>query len=146
MKTPGVIAGLAVPPLLFLLSLCGTMIVRRRRADPFASRTRRAWPNLVKALGKAEGASSGRKASEAILDAFRNYLGDKLQIPSGALTFQDVRAPLKEKGVSPDTLDRLETLFMKCEAGRYSGNHDDGDASAMIRESLSLAKDLKRAL
>jgi hypothetical protein len=144
LKSPWVIASLAIPPSLYLILLSGTILVRRRRADPMASRSRKAWPNLVKALRKAQSADPGGMASEIILNAFRNYLGDKLQIPSAALTFKDVKTPLKEQGVDRDTLDRLEAIFMKCEAGRYAGNQETSDASAMVRESLSLAKDLKR--
>jgi hypothetical protein len=146
LKYPWAITSLAIPPALYLILFSGMMIVRRRRADPLASRGRKAWPHLVRALRKAQSVDSGGMATEIILNAFRDYLGDKLRIPSAALTFNDVKMPLKEKGVSRDNLDRLETVFIKCEAGRYAGNQGSCDASAMINEALSLARDLKRKL
>jgi hypothetical protein len=90
--------------------------------------------------------SSGRESCTMILDAFRNYLGDKLRMPMGALTFNDVKDRLASEGVDQGALDQLKALFEKCEAGRYAGSSGISDAVLMIEQGFQLAKELEKRL
>ena len=79
-------------------------------------------------------------------NAFRHYLGDKLDMAKGALTFNDVKDTLANKGIDQETLGRLNDLFEACEAGRYAGDVGTFDISSITGQGIQLAKDLEKKL
>lgn len=144
LDAPLQLAALLAPPLFFLVLLIGTWFIRRRQADPLAARARRAWAEFNRSLKKeARAATTG---FDATLQALRTYLGDKLKMPGGALTYRDVHEPLARAGVDEATLDRLKSLFAACEANQYAGAETDCDPGAVAREALELAKIIERRL
>jgi len=146
LKSPQWLCLIGIPPFLYFILFAGNIIIRRRSADPLASRARKAYGKMAGTLKKARRADSAQKSCEIILDAFRNYLGDKLRISSGAITFGDVGNILLEKGVAPEILDDLKLLFEQCEAGRYAGTSGPSDPAALVERSLSLARNLEKKL
>jgi len=139
------IAILFLPPFGYAGLLTGAFVVRRRRADPGAVRSRKAYGKFVKALSGLP-RERPEQVWEPILDAMRNYLGDKCGIPPGALTFQDAEGPLKARGVDSRTLEELGAFFRRCEAGRYAGHVQGTDAFPMITRAAALAKRLDKSL
>lgn len=134
------------PPLCYVLLLTGVGLVRRRNADPMKARARKAFGRLARSLKEAQGAPTSAHACDMVQDAFRHYLGDKLRMPKGALTFNDVKEALKAKGLDQGTLDRLRALFERCEADRYAGIGGSSDASSIAEQGILLAKDLEKKL
>jgi hypothetical protein len=49
------------------------------------------------------------------------YLGNRLRLNPGAITYADLENPLKAAGVEADTLRELKNIFAACEAYRYGG-------------------------
>jgi len=96
---------------------------------------------LERALAEPAGESGS-----ANLESLRTYLGHKLRIPVNALTFEDVRAPLAQKGVGNDALDRLQEIFGICEAASYAGADSSDPAGRVRKEVLTLARDLEQQL
>jgi len=135
-----------VPPVFYVLLFSGVNMLRRRNVDPLKSRARKAYGRLTKALKDARGVSSAGESYGIILEAFRNYLGDKLGLPKAALTFKDVKDPLAAKGVHKDELEQLKALFEKCEAGRYAGNAGRTDAVTLTDQSVRMVKELEKKL
>jgi hypothetical protein len=109
-------------------------------------RARKAFGTLSKSLKEARQSTSSGKTCDMVQDAFRNYLGDKLGLPKGALTFNDVKDTLSGRGVDQGALDRLKGIFEECEAGRYAGNAGLSDAVSLTEQSARLAKDLEKKL
>jgi hypothetical protein len=134
------------PPLCYVLLLTGVGLVRKRNADPMKARARKAFGRLTGSLKEARGAPTSGHTCDMVQDAFRHYLGDKLRMPKGALTFNDIKEVLKAKGLDQSTLDRLKALFERCEAGRYAGIGGSSDASSIAEQGISLAKDLEKKL
>ncbi len=134
------------PPLCYVLLLTGVGLVRKRNADPMKARARKAFGRLARSLKEAQGAPTSAHTCDMVQDAFRHYLGDKLRMPKGALTFNDVKEALKAKGLDQGTLDRLKALFERCEAGRYAGIAGSSDASSIAEQGILLAKDLEKKL
>lgn len=134
------------PPLCYVLLLTGVGLVRKRNADPMKARARKAFGRLARSLKEAQGAPTSAHTCDMVQDAFRHYLGDKLRMPKGALTFNDVKEALKAKGLDQGTLDRLKALFKRCEAGRYAGIAGSSDASSIAEQGILLAKDLEKKL
>lgn len=146
LKSPLWISLIGLPPLIYLILMSGTIIIRKRNADPLATQARKAYGTLIHDLQKAGKTDSEQKTCELILDAFRKYLGHKLRITGGAITFDDVRMNLFEKGINEDSLLKLKDLFDKCEAGRYAGTSNLSDISSLVSLSINLAKDFQKRL
>jgi hypothetical protein len=145
-RSPLWISLFAGPPLCYVLLLSGIALVRKRNADPMKARARKAFGRLERSLKQAKDSSTSAPACDMVQDAFRHYLGDKLRMAKGALTFNDVKEALKAKGLDQGTLDRLKALFEKCEAGRYAGITGNSEASSIAEQGILLAKDLEKKL
>jgi hypothetical protein len=134
------------PPIFYFFLFTGAGIVRRKNKDPMKARARKAFGTLTKSLKEACGSSSVDNTCNMVQDAFRQYLGDKLCMPKGALTFNDVSDTLAARGVDQETLDRLRALFEICEAGSYAGNAGISDAASLAEQGVQLSKDLEAKL
>jgi len=148
MKSPAVLGMTVIPPLLYAFLFLGLAWHRRRHADPAAFRARGAYRRLLSRLKEArrDGGSNG-KCYEKILDALRQYLGDKLNTAGGALTFRDVRKSLEARHLDEQLIERLKDIFDRCEAGRYAGGlAGEADPSILIEQSESIAKLLEKTL
>lgn len=134
------------PPVLYLFLFTGVNILRWRKADPMKTRAKKAFSRLSRSLKEAQGAASTAHTCDLVQDAFRHYLGDKLQMAKGALTFNDVKEKLEARGIDQQTLDQLRDLFAKCEAGQYAGNAGHSDGASLTEQGILLAKDLEKKL
>jgi hypothetical protein len=145
-RSPLWICLFAGPPLCYVLLLSGIALIQKRNADPMKARARKAFGRLERSLKQAQGSPTSAPACDMVQDAFRHYLGDKLRMAKGALTFNDVKEALKAKGLDQGTLDRLKALFERCEAGRYAGIERSFEASSIAKQGILLAKDLEKKL
>jgi hypothetical protein len=148
-KSPVWVTFIGLPPVVYFVLLASIILIRRRNADPAAQKARRAYNVLVKMLAgiKEEISMDPVKSYASVLETVRLYLGSKLRLPPGAITFNDVKDLLLEQGADDGILDRLKGLFEECEASRYAGAAVDNDGSiGIINRAVSLAKDLERIL
>ena len=139
LQRPLVLGLLGLPPLIYFALFGASRVRRRREADPDRQRSRRALGDFQKALHNAEDPS-------AVLEAFRCYLGAKLALASGALTFKDVAVPLRERGVAEESVSEINGLFEQCEASRYAGSSAVKDTQELANHSLELARTLEKQL
>ncbi len=123
-RSPLWIAGFVLPPILYLMILLFTTIIRKKQADPQAARAKKAYAKLKSDLKKCGNSESGQPKIDRILEALRHYLGARLQISGKAIVFNDARIILTEKGVSEKLLNTLKSVFETCESDRYSGRSD----------------------
>jgi hypothetical protein len=143
------LALLVVPPLGYG-ALWGFLVMAQRRgADSTGRRAKRAYRDFNRRLAgldanKSNG--SGDLHSE-LLEALREYLGGRLELPPGALTFSDVADVLRQRGAAEETLTKLRALFEQCEAGRYAGGlYASEEPSAMIERARQAVSQLEREL
>lgn len=145
LRSPAWLGALALPPAIYFGLLGFFAYTRWRDADPVARRARRAYKELT-------GALSGLKADDtdayyaAVLDALRRYLGGRLNLSPGALTFADARTALEARGVEPALLDDLRLLFQRSEAGRYAGAQFPNADTSLMESAQQIAARLERAL
>ncbi|MEZ5323748.1 MAG: BatD family protein [Verrucomicrobiales bacterium] len=139
LTAPATVAMLGGFPVLYGILLTLTNARRRREADPSKARAR-------KALGELQRDLKGAADSNAVLEVFRNYLGSKLKVPPGALTFRDVAQPLESQGIPSETMTAIKAVFDHCEASRYAGGASADDTSALGTQVLELAQTLERRL
>lgn len=136
----GFIAMTTVPPLGYVAFLVLLLAMRKRKADPKGVKERGAMRTFNNDLSKAED-------SDAVLDALRSYLGNKLRLDSGALTFKDVKEPLGKKGVGEDVVESIREIFDACEASRYAGGSTDvGELVAKCKEAAAAIEKPKRKI
>jgi hypothetical protein len=147
----GSVSGIALvvmPPFWYFVLLVVVVTIQRRKADPWTFQSRRAYRELVRKLRSIRRADVDVVAiCELIHEAIRDYLGAKLRLSSGALTFADVENKLKELGVSSDIIDSVAEIFRWCESGRYAGLAGGKDeAYRKAEQTLQVANKIEKAL
>jgi hypothetical protein len=135
------------PPLIYLLLFVWSSLYRRRNGNSTKTSSRKAYGRLLSDMKNARNCSSASDGCAMVQDTLRNYLGDKLQISGkAALTFNDIKERLSLKAISKETLDSLEELFKKCEAGRYAGMAGSEDIGTMVEQAEVLAKEFEKKM
>lgn len=145
-RSPLWIAGFVLPPILYLVILLFTTIIRKKQANPQSARAKKAYAKLKADLKKCGNSESGQTKIDRILEALRHYLGARLQISGKAIVFNDVRIILSEKGVSEELLNSLKSVFETCESDRYSGRSGlagEVDFKTLSEKILSTAAKLE---
>ena len=112
-----------VPPLAYGGLFAFVVVTKKRYGDPRQRRAREAFKKLTRSLEEVRGIAPGQdaQADAALLEAVRQYLGDRLGLAAGSLTFADAEKELSARGVSVETTAEWARLFERCEAGRYAG-------------------------
>lgn len=137
------------PPAAYLLLLTGVFARRRERANPELRKAKRAHGVLDARLKSLETQARSGEASVYgdVLEALRNYLGDKLNVPAGALTSGDAGMALAERGVDEEVVAGIRAVFETCEAQRYAGGQDVRESAlGVVERAQDLAKALEREL
>lgn len=137
----------AAPPIAFLALL---LVMRRRErlgADPGLVRFRRAGGKVRRRLGAL---SQNAAANDAFYDelaaALTAYLGDKLDLPPGAVDRDRVLGRLSANGSSADLRESVERFFALVEGARYApGASGQGDRSAALALAGGIVERLERA-
>ncbi len=137
-----------VPPLAYGGLFAFVLVTKKRYADPEQRRAREAFKRLTKALDAVGEIASGEdaRADAALLEAVERYLGDRLGLAPGALTFADAERELSARGVSAETTAEWAGLFERCEAGRYAGGAFGRAAEETARAIRSAAERTEQVL
>ncbi|MGB9499012.1 MAG: BatD family protein [Dissulfuribacterales bacterium] len=146
LASPQGIGIVAVPPILYFLMFITSVAYRRKKEDPMKGQAKKAGARLAKAIHHAKQEKTIQQARAVILDAFKTYLGDKLRIPAGALTFDDVAGLLSQKGAEQETLHDLKILFSECEAARYGQARPDDSVDKIGDKAFNIMKKLEKLL
>jgi len=137
--TPPRAAVIAGPPLVYLILLGLVAAKRRRDSDPDARRAKKAHGEFQRGVAQAG-------TVEEVLAALRAYLGDRLTLTSGALTYRDVEPPLQSSGVGESQLAELEQLFNAGEASRYAGGIAAEDLGGFRDQVATVVKEIEGVL
>jgi hypothetical protein len=137
-------------PGIFLLFSVATALVRRGRQDPAGVKARKALAEFNKMIKNiADLPARDRDAAFAKLsEAIRIYLGTKLRMAAGAITYHDVEERLAANGVAAETLARLKSILAECEAHRYAGMAAEGgaDFGKLVAASRDMIGQIERGL
>ena len=131
---------LGFPPALFVILLFGSIIVRNRNADPFARRARESGKMFRRKLDAVRKDKNIKREVSCgrILDALKEYLGNKLRLAGSALTSEEIEDQLERKEISSELIESLMEIIQVCEHGTYAGAsaaevNDTGDLIERIR-------------
>jgi len=133
------------PPLVYLLLLTGTTLSRLRNGDAIKISSKKVYSQFLAGLRDARNCSSASDGCAMLQDSLRNYLADKLNLSGKtAMTFNDIKEKLSGTALSKETLNELEDLFKKCEAGRYAGMTGTDDIGTIADQAELLAKEIEK--
>ena len=140
-------ATLTLLPCLYLMIFAGTWMYRKKKTDPGASLAKKAGARLIRDIESIRRKAPPEQAMAEILEAFKTYLRARLRLQPGALTFHDVASgPLSLKGIDPETLAELKSLFTDGEAARYGKSDTVGSVDQMAEMAHNLLKKIERLL
>lgn len=147
LRSPMWTAFLVLPPLGYFV-LLGYVLWQRRQTDPVLRKARRAYHVFSAALDDLSDMDAGADEQDAaLLLVLRQYLGDRLGLPAGSLTFSAVRENLTKREIDDELIDALDGLFTRCEAGRYApGSLAGQDMEATITRMRDAADSLEEVL
>lgn len=134
--------------LCYLIVIAGIVtaaIVYRRQlklnADITGRRTARAGRVAAKRLKSAKAAMNAHRNDEfyaAVSSAIWGYLGDKLGIPSSALTRDNISDKLNDYGVAPELVAQTIDLLDECEMARFTPEHSDTEVSELYDRAANI--------
>jgi hypothetical protein len=64
-------------------------------------------------------------ASAHAFSLFREYAGRRLELSGTAMTFQDLAPQMRERGVDPRIIARVQNLFAAADASRFGAGSAD---------------------
>ncbi len=109
---------------------------------------RRFWSNKIFRKKFQEAATYLKEQNQknfysALSHAILNYLGDRFNLNTGALTTEQLKIALKEKGAKTEIIEQLFDIIQKCEAIAYSPIAKTDDSMTLLFEKTKqLIKEL----
>jgi len=134
------------------LAVLGLFLAARRREqmsrDVARARRARAPRSARPALHRAEKALAGDRRGEfvdALQEALAAYLGNRLNLPAGAVTPDVIMARLEKSALPADGIARARDLLAFCERERYGqgSGHVEGDRALLAARLEGLRGILK---
>ena len=146
-------AGFWVVALLPVAALGGAVAVRRHRdrieGDVAYARLRRAGRMARRRLARARSLASGdpRAFHAEVAGALEGLLADKLNVAEAGLVREDAGRLAAQRGVSPETLERLFACLDECDRQRFAPRGSAREAPETVLErAAALMNDLVREL
>jgi len=122
----------------------------RIKTDIVYARRLRAPRQAKKGLAQAKALIAAGKREEfydQIFKTLQHYLGNKLQLSSGAVTFENVHAKLSAKNIEPNVIDHIRIIFEECDRVRYASGDIHQDTMNVSYQRLAQnINDLERYL
>lgn len=122
--TPLWLAGVLLPPLLYLGLLVGERRRRHFASNVGLKRRKEAFGLAQKAIAEVEAAAKGHDTPEAARTAsrvLREYIGDKLGLEGSALTPVEAAEGLRRAGIPDGRVAEARRRLERLEAAQYGG-------------------------
>jgi hypothetical protein len=142
------LALLLLPPLAMGVHALASIFGKKRHHIQRTAKAVRAYRVFRRNVAHIIHSHSRKSAIYGDLDPMlRAYLGDRLHLNPGALSFRDAKEQLAAAGAEPRTLEELERVFTLCEAYRFARCFDEkGDARTIVRNAVETVKAVERTL
>ena len=138
---------LMLPPFAFISFSLISLLGEKKHHIHRTAKAARAFQVFKKNAAHIHTHSMKSEIYEDLDEVLRAYLGDRLHLTPGALSFRDAEAALIEAGADFQTLEELKKLFALCEAYRFTTNYDEkGEARKIVREATRIVKTVERKL
>ena len=130
---------LLFPPIAYLFILVPVFLKRKGSLDGEALQAKKALHEFSGEMAKLQKdlQQNGLQGTAGgLVEAIRLYLGNRLQMPAGALAFTDVAENLKRQGIDGASLTELQEILDWCEAYHYGGIDTNGSGQASLGKML----------
>ncbi len=145
-KSPLWLFMIGFPPFVFCILAVGVAVRKKNQSDPEGQRARKAFSALEKQLKPAQKSSRTDLQADRILEIFRKYLGDKLHMQGGAITFIDAKEKLLQQGADAETIAQVKDFFEKCEAESYAGASGHISSKDLASLAMNVAGRLEKQI
>ena len=129
---------LVAPFLVLGMAFLGLRLNRKSDQSIYAQRARKAAHVFLKECRRDQ------KDANGMMTAVRDYMNDRFQLSLGSLTPGHVPKLLMEKGVRPDTADRLRKVLEELEGRIYTGGKGTCDSAS--RDIPGIIKQIEKEL
>ncbi len=129
---------LMAPFLVLGMVFLGLRLNRKSDQAIYAQRARKAAHVFLKECRR------DHKDANGMMTAVRDYMNDRFQLSLGSLTPAHVPELLMEKGVHPDTADKLRKVLEELEGRIYTGGEATCDSAS--RDILGIIKQIEKEL
>lgn len=132
---------LVLPVVFFFIFLVVRGVYVRSQSDVVAVKERKAARLARKQLALAEKFKTQNKRDEfyaEVLMALNKYASNKMNIPIADLSKDTIYNHLVEKGVSPDTIQKLMHTLNDCEYARYAPAAVEQDLNLVYNNTIEL--------
>jgi hypothetical protein len=133
----------------FAALLAKTKLQLRNEGDRGLVRARSAYKNFGKALPAIQKALKKNEAQfyQSAPKAFKDFIGDKLNISGSALTARELEGRLAEAGISQERIAELKRLLEFFDSGQFGfKKYSAEEKEAVIASMKNLVKKLNRKL
>ena len=148
LPTLGKIRAAGILPILLLLGLLllAALFGKKRRRNAKAARAYKVFRKNVARIGRKH--RTKNEIYSELDRVLRTYLGDRLNMVPGALSFREVEGKLTANHSGTEAIAApLKQLFEVCEAYRFTCGFDEkANARKIVRNATRIVKDLERNL
>lgn len=123
----------------FMIYLAGFFLTRLRKTTPEStaqSKARKACKILVRECRRNE------LCHQELIENIRLFINDRFRLSIGFLTSQEAARVLREKGVTPETTEKLQALIARIEHAIYTGQGQN--RTDMAAEACQIAEAIEK--
>ena len=137
------VAALASPAAAYAIFIAWLLHYRRNNSDSPEARARNAYGRGKKRLADLEGHATD---IDALHQALRGYIADRLGVPEGGLTSHDAERLLHEASIEGDLADATVRTLRACERAAYASQAISVDEhKALLNSAVTNMDRLERA-
>jgi hypothetical protein len=123
---PGVLFLILAPPLVFLSISQFVRSKRRLKNDPAYYRNQMAWKMAQEKLDVLSRTPMDSKEQvKQLSKIMREYIGNKLNLPGGAITSNEVEEKMRQKHFNQKQAQATREILEKCESLQFTPDTDD---------------------
>jgi len=143
-----VLAFLLLPPFVIGVVLLVSLFGEKKHHIHRTAKAARAYKVFRKNVGHIARSHDMKREVYGELDqVLRAYLGDRLHLTPGALSFREAEPQLADAGANARTLAELKTLFSLCEAYRFTSSYNEkANARKIVHNAIRVVKAVERKL
>jgi len=127
---------LAFPPIFWLIIALATSRIRRMRGDLGWARRQKARRQANVAIRVALSQKEPSAQLLGLSEALTGFVSDRINLPPGTLTPQDVRMHLGSRGLDERQLNDITEFLEQCDSARYAMSESNAHSPQQLATSL----------
>ncbi len=136
MLSPTLGLSLAIPPVLWLVIALTTSRIRRMRGDYGWARRQKARRKANLAMRAALGQKETPQQLQGLAEVLTGFVSDRINLPPGAITSEDVRSHLSDRGLNERVLGEMVTFLEHCDGARYAMSESNTHSPQQLADRL----------